>query len=114
MKSALPIIVLALLMLALVLYTRRNRERAVARQTEMQKRIRFGSEVMTTSGLYGTVTRVNGDDTVQLTIAPGVQVRWAIAALRDVESLPDQYRGPVEPDGTAEDADGPPGDNSPH
>ena len=29
---------------------------------------------------------------MQLSIAPGVEVKWALAALRDVESLPPQYR----------------------
>jgi Preprotein translocase subunit YajC len=54
---------------------------------------------MTTSGLYGTVTAVNQeDDTVLLSIAPGVEVKFAFAALRDAASLPTQYRagtGPV-------------------
>ena len=36
---------------------------------------------MTTSGLYGTVVGLNDDDTVQLAIAPGVEVKWALAAL---------------------------------
>ena len=27
-----------------------------------------------------------------LSIAPGVEVKWAVAALRDVRVLPDQYR----------------------
>ena len=79
--------------------TRRNRERAAAQQTKMRERIGFGTDVMTTSGLYGTVVGVNPDDSVQLSIAPGVEVKWAIAALRDVESLPTQYRKGAEPDG---------------
>ncbi len=43
---------------------------------------------MTTSGLYGTVVGINDDDTVQLAIAPGVEVKWVLAALRDVASIP--------------------------
>jgi len=107
-KSALPLIVLALLLLAMLLFTRRNRERAAAQQAKLRDRITFGSQVMTTSGLYGTVTSMNGDDTVQLSIAPGVEVKWAIAALRDVESLPNQYRESIAPE--EEKADDPPDD----
>jgi preprotein translocase subunit YajC len=107
-KSALPLIVLALLLLAMLLFTRRNRERAASQQAKLRERITFGSQVMTTSGLYGTVTSVNGDDTVQLSIAPGVEVKWAIAALRDVESLPNQYREALAPE--EEKADDPPDD----
>jgi preprotein translocase subunit YajC len=107
-KSALPLIVLALLLLAMLLFTRRNRERSAAQQAKLRERITFGTQVMTTSGLYGTVTGLNGDDTVQLSIAPGVEVKWAIAALRDVESLPNQYRESIAPE--EEKADDPPDD----
>lgn len=108
MKSALPFIVLALLLVAMLLFTRRNRERAATQQAKLRERITFGTQVMTTSGLYGTVTGINGDDTVQMSIAPGVEVKWAIAALRDVESLPNQYREPLN--GEEEKADDPPDD----
>lgn len=108
MKSALPLIVLALLLLAMLLFTRRNRERAAARQAKLRERITFGTQVMTTSGLYGTVTGLNGDDTVQLSVAPGVEVKWAVDALRDVESLPNQYREPLADE--EENADDPPDD----
>lgn len=111
MKSAIPFIVLALLLLAMLLFARRNRERAAAQQAQLRERITFGTEVMTTSGLYGTVTGLNPDDTVQLTIAPGIEVKWATAALRDVESLPNQYREPLEPE--EEKADEPPDDTPP-
>jgi preprotein translocase subunit YajC len=58
---------------------------------------------MTTSGLYGTVTAKNDDGTVTLTIAPGVEVKWATAALRDAASLGAQYQrgfGPAAPGDT--------------
>jgi preprotein translocase subunit YajC len=47
---------------------------------------------MTTSGLYGTVVSKNDDGSVQLSIAPGVEVKWATAALRDAPSLAEGYR----------------------
>ena len=83
------------------LLARRSRARVAQRETAMRANIGFGTEVMTTSGLYGTVVGMNDDDTVQLSIAPGVEVKWAIAALRDAASLPERYRGPI-----AEDSDG--------
>ncbi len=76
----------------LLVFSTRNRRRQVAEQMVRLSRLRPGDDVMTTSGLYGTVVRRNDDDTVQLAIAPGVEVKWALAALRDVESLPDRYR----------------------
>jgi preprotein translocase subunit YajC len=107
-KSALPLIVIAVLLLGMLLFARRNRERQAAQQVKLRERITFGTEVMTTSGLYGTVVGVNPDETVQLSIAPGIEVKWALAALRDVESMPNQYREPLEPE--EEKADEPPDD----
>lgn len=79
---------MAALVLGLFALTRRNRQRAAAEDQRRRESIGFGTEVMTTSGLYGTVSRTNDDDTVQLAISPGIEVRWALAALRDVASLP--------------------------
>src|ERR1700712_3034000 len=92
MNSLLPIIIVIFLVVAMTL-SRRNRQRAQAQQQQQREEIRFGTEVVTTSGLYGTVVGMNDDDTVQLAIAPGVEVKWVIAALRDVASMaPDPSR----------------------
>jgi len=90
--NSLPLILLVVVLLGLILASRRRYARARAVQAEQQDRLTVGSEVMTTSGLYGTVVVVNDDDTVVLAIAPGVEVKWAKAALRDVASLPGRYR----------------------
>lgn len=48
-----------------------------------------GVEVMTTAGLYGTVTAV-GDEDVTLEVSPGVTVRFARAAIaRRVDAATD-------------------------
>ncbi len=103
------VIVLALLAGA-VLLAQRARQRAGVSTARLQETIVAGTQVMTTSGLYGTVVAVNSDDTVILSIAPGIEVRWAFAALRDAAALPPRYRGPVSPeaDGGGPDA-APPG-----
>jgi preprotein translocase subunit YajC len=107
--KALPYVILFVLLGALVLVTLRNRRRQMAEEMVRVSRIDVGTEVMTTSGLYGTVVARNDDGTVLLSIAPGVEVKWAIAALRDAESLSDRYRqgiegepGPMAIDGTDE------------
>ena len=100
-----PYVVILVLLGVMMLVSMRNRRRAAAAESERASRIGFGSEVMTTSGLYGTVVRRNGDGTVQLAIAPGVEVKWALAALREAAELPEQYRqgltepGPLEAPG---------------
>src|SRR4051812_45960961 len=77
----------------------RNRKRQVAADMERVSRIGVGTEVMTTSGLYGTVAAKHDDGTVLLAIAPGVEVKWAAAALRDADSLAETYRRAID-DGT--------------
>lgn len=88
----LPLLIFVLVIITLVAFSARARRRQAAAQAEQAERIGVGTQVMTTSGLYGTVVAKNDDDTVQMSISPGVEVRWALAALRDVTSLPNQFR----------------------
>ena len=96
--SALPLIILAALVLGMLFFAQRNRQKAAAAEVQRRTTIGVGTDVMTTSGLYGTVTAINEDgDTVLLSIAPGVEVKFTFAALRDAASLPTQYRGGTTP-----------------
>jgi len=92
LKDFIPFLVFMLVVVGLLLFSARARRRQALAQVERAEKIAVGSEVMTTSGLYGTVVARNDDDTVLLRIAPGVEVRWALAALRDMASLPVEYR----------------------
>lgn len=95
MTQALPLIILAALLVGMVAFSRRNKQRAAAADLARRERIGAGTEVMTTSGLYATVVSVNDDGSAVLSVAPGVEVRWTVAALREVTELPDQYRQPI-------------------
>jgi preprotein translocase subunit YajC len=91
-KTYIPLIVFIVVVGGLLVFSARARRRQAQVQLDRAERIAVGTDVMTTSGLYGTVVARNADDTVLLAIAPGVEVRWALAALRDVADLPDRYR----------------------
>jgi preprotein translocase subunit YajC len=105
-----PYVVIALLFVFLLGISLRNRRRQAAEEMVRASRIGVGTEVMTTSGLYGTVTAKNDDGTVLLSVAPGVEVKWATAALRDAASLNASYRrGIVDGERTAPDDSGGPG-----
>ena len=96
--NALPLIILAVLVLGMLFFAQRNRQKAAAAEVQRRATIGVGTDVMTTAGLYGTVTAINAeDDTVLLSSAPGVEVKFAFAALRDVASLPTQYRAGTSP-----------------
>lgn len=104
MRELIPILILALLLVALMTWTRRNRVRNEQADRDRRNKLAPGVQVMTTSGLYGTVVSVDAaDDSVQLAIAPGVEVKWTIAALRGVTELPPKYRDGI--DGQADSAD---------
>jgi preprotein translocase subunit YajC len=100
-----PYLVMLVVLGGLLMFSVRNRRRQLAEEMVRISQISFGDEVMTTSGLYGTVVGRNDDGTVQLAIAPGVEVKWALAALRDARSLPEQYRKPIHDDHMDGDAD---------
>jgi preprotein translocase subunit YajC len=101
-----PYLVLLVVLFGLLLFGQSRRRRQVAENMVRMSQLRPGTEVMTTSGLYATVAAINGDGTVQLSVAPGVEVRWALAALRDAESLPAQYRAPMDQPDDRGDAPG--------
>jgi preprotein translocase subunit YajC len=103
--------VILVFLFGMLLLSQNRRRRQLAEEMVRTENIGFGDEVMTTSGLYGTVVGRNEDGTVQLAIAPGVEVKWAVAALRSPEALPDRYRqgfagGPPD-DHPDSDSDGP-------
>jgi preprotein translocase subunit YajC len=91
------LVIIVVLLLGLVALSRRNRQRVAVAEKGRVEQITVGTAVMTTAGLYATVVALNRDETALLSIAPGVEVRWALAALRAVSDLPSQYRSDQAP-----------------
>jgi preprotein translocase subunit YajC len=92
----LPVVILVLLFGGLVLLNRRGKTRTDTQTAQRTSRLRLGTDVMTTSGLYATVVSVDMEEqTAMLSIAPGVEVKWTIAALREVDEVPKEYREPL-------------------
>jgi preprotein translocase subunit YajC len=101
MAELVPLLFIAIAVIFLLVLPMRQRNRALQRAQQLQASLVPGTEVMTTSGLFGTVAEV-GDDTVDLEISPGVTVRWAKAAVAEVKSAPvadpETARADSEPD----------------
>ena len=71
--SLLPLIIIVVLfMLVYMTMTRRSRAR---RAQQMQVDIVPGTQIRTTSGMYGTVTSVVDNDDLMVEVAPGVTIR---------------------------------------
>jgi preprotein translocase subunit YajC len=87
MAELVPLLFIAIAVVFLLVLPMRQRNRALQRAQQLQASLVPGTEVMTTSGLFGTVASV-GDDTVDLDISPGVTVRWAKAAIAEIKTAP--------------------------
>jgi preprotein translocase subunit YajC len=77
----------------------RPQRRRMREQAELQRSIGEGDEVVTTSGIYGFVTAIDGD-VVWLEIAENTEIRIARAALTRVVSATDHA-----PDDDADDVE---------
>ncbi len=78
MELLFPLILL--LPLLLITFRSRKQQRTFS---ELQARIAPGQRVMTTAGLHGTITQVDGD-TVLLEVADGIELRWAKAGIGQI------------------------------
>jgi preprotein translocase subunit YajC len=97
MAELLPLLFIAIAVIFLLVLPMRQRNRAMQRAQQLQASLVPGAEVMTTSGLYGTVAFV-GDDTVDLEVSPGITVRWAKAAIAEIKTAPATEAGDAPAD----------------
>ncbi len=93
----LPLLLMFGLLGVMMYFMSRRQRRAQEQQQALQNSLAVGDRVMTTSGLYGTVTDTDNEQTVSIEIAPGVETEWLRAAVREKV-------GPVE-ETDAEDLD---------
>jgi preprotein translocase subunit YajC len=79
----LPLLLMFGLLGVMMYFMTRRQRRAQEQQQALQNSLAIGDRVMTTSGLYGTVTDAEDDTTVTIEIAPGVETEWLRAAVRE-------------------------------
>jgi len=76
MSIVILLILFALMWLVLIV----PRQRELRRHNALMDQLAEGDEVMTSSGIYGTLVRIDGDY-VQLEVSPGLQVKMAKRAV---------------------------------
>jgi preprotein translocase subunit YajC len=76
----LPLVLIIAVFYLLIIRPQRNRARQAQ---EMQSRLTPGQRVMTTAGLFATISAIE-DDAIVLEISPGITSRWAKAAISRV------------------------------
>jgi preprotein translocase subunit YajC len=105
-------IVIFLLPLALLFFLMRSQKRKMQQQQALQQQAGIGDEILTTSGIYGTIVDEDDDEgTVLLEIAPGTRIKMVRAGIarrladdeyEDDEVEDDEVDRAVEPDDNAE------------
>lgn len=78
--SSIIFLLIPVLLIGLLVFQRRSMKRQAE---QIQSQLALGVEVMTGSGVFGTV-RALRDDHVELEIAPGIVTRWARPAIARV------------------------------
>jgi preprotein translocase subunit YajC len=94
-----PLLLIVLAFWLLVIRPARKRQNEM---TRIQNSVQIGSEVMLGSGIFGTVTSI-GDDTLNLAVAPGTEIKVARqAVVRVVDRTPATGGQASEPTDTPE------------
>lgn len=92
--SFLPLILIIAAMYFLLIRPNSKRRRE---QMELQARLSPGDEVRTAGGLYGTVVATD-DESVTIAAAPGVELRFARAAITTVITKPEVFEDETSDD----------------
>ncbi len=79
----------------------RPQQRKMEEQEKMNKALRRGDRVVTSGGIHGKIARLEGDDTVVLEIADGIQIKVARAHIVTLAAKTD----PAAPTNDGDDAD---------
>lgn len=97
-----PLLILALLVP--MFFGIRKQKREAEKVSAMQESLKIGDQVITTSGLYGTVVDLD-ESTVDLEIAEEVVTTWLRQAIREVRvEEPEAEQTPVVTDAPVEEA----------
>jgi preprotein translocase subunit YajC len=96
--------ILLLIPFAMYFFMIRPQRRRSREQQDLQRSIQVGDEVITTSGVFGTITGEDGDTRFWLEIDDDVQIRIARAAIQGKASL-DGEPTPADDADDADDAD---------
>jgi preprotein translocase subunit YajC len=96
---------LLVIMGAFMFFASRRQKKAMQATVDLHDSLAIGDEVMTTAGLYGTVTAI-GDTKIDVEIAPGVVVSMLKMAIKDrVTADDDDLEDHLEDDEYEDDDD---------
>ena len=100
-SSLLSFLFLPLILVAMYFLMIRPQRKRMREQQSLQQSVEVGQDVVTTSGVFGTITGEDGPNRFWLEVDDDVQIRIARVAIQNVVELDD------EEDVVADDADVP-------
>lgn len=87
MEGYLPLLFIVVMFLGFYFLMVRPAQRRQKEARALVAELEIGQEVMTTAGIYGTLSAID-DDTVELEVSPGVRMKYAKQAIaRIVEPI---------------------------
>jgi preprotein translocase subunit YajC len=86
-SSILSFLFLPLILVAMYFLMIRPQRKRMRDQQDLQKSVEVGQDVVTTSGVFGTITGEDGPNRFWLEIDDDVQIRIARAAIQSVTDL---------------------------
>jgi|TARA_B110000238_G_scaffold200808_1_gene252467 preprotein translocase subunit YajC len=86
-SSILSFLFLPLILVAMYFLMIRPQRKRMRDQQDLQKSVEVGQDVVTTSGVFGTITGEDGPNRFWLEIDDDVQIRIARAAIQNVTDL---------------------------
>jgi preprotein translocase subunit YajC len=89
-SSILSFLFLPLILVAMYFLMIRPQRKRMRAQQDLQKSVEVGQDVVTTSGVFGTITGEDGPNRFWLEIDDDVQIRIARAAIQNVVDLDDE------------------------
>jgi preprotein translocase subunit YajC len=96
--------ILLLIPFAMYFFLIRPQRKRAREQQDLQRSIQVGDEVVTTSGVFGTITGEDGDSRFWLEIDDDVQIRIARAAIAG-KANPDEMSAAADDELESADAD---------
>ena len=106
MQDLLPLLFVGVVIIGFYLLVIRPAQKRQAEALALLGRLAVGQEVMTTAGIFGTLVAID-EDSVQLAVAPGVELKYAkgaIARILDEEAAAAPVEEPRPRDADADEA----------
>ena len=97
MQALQPLLLIAVFVAFFYFLAIRPQKRRQAAMQQLHKSLKAGDEIVTLSGIYGTVTEIEDGGTVLLEISEDTEIRIAASSIGAIVTHPPVVAEPTEP-----------------